>query len=151
MDKHDSGPYPDFRRLFESAPDLYLVMAPDMKIVAASDAYLRATMVKREEILGRTILEVFPDNPDDLNATGMAILLTTHDLNGIAAHLPRLVCLNREVIGVGRPHEVLTEAILERTYGASMAVLEHGGMMVVVDAFERRETHDAHPHGSSVA
>ena len=39
---------------------------------------------------------------DDLNATGLAIVLTTHDLNGIAAHLPRLVCLNREVIGAGR-------------------------------------------------
>ena len=31
---------------------------------------------------------------DDLNAAGLAIVLTTHDLNGIAAHLPRLVCLN---------------------------------------------------------
>ena len=61
---------------------------------------------------------------DDLNASGVAILLTTHDLNGIAAHLPHLVCLNREVIGVGRPRQVLTEAILERTYGASMQVLE---------------------------
>lgn len=72
---------------------------------------------------------------DDLNAAGVAILLTTHDLNGIAAHLPRLVCLNREVIGVGRPHDVLTEDVLERTYGASMQVLAHAGMPVVVDVF----------------
>ena len=27
----------------------------------------------------------------DLNDDGVAILLTTHDLNGIAAHLPHLV------------------------------------------------------------
>ena len=72
---------------------------------------------------------------EDLNANGMGILLTTHDLNGIAAHLPRLVCLNREVIGVGPPREVLTQEVLERTYGASLEVLEHGGMVVVVDAF----------------
>jgi ABC-type Mn2+/Zn2+ transport system ATPase subunit len=71
---------------------------------------------------------------DDLNAEGVAIVLTTHDLNGIAAHLPRLVCLNREVIGAGRPHEVLTPDVLERTYGASMQVLQHAGMPVVVDA-----------------
>ena len=32
---------PDFRSLFESAPELYLVLAPDFTIVAASDAYLR--------------------------------------------------------------------------------------------------------------
>ena len=68
-------------------------------------------------------------------AGGVAIVLTTHDLNGIAAHLPRLVCLNREVIGAGRPREVLTPDVLERTYGASMQVLEHAGMPVVVDSF----------------
>src|SRR5206468_4443312 len=39
---------PDFRALFESAPGLYLVLSADLKIVAASDAYLRATMTKRE-------------------------------------------------------------------------------------------------------
>ena len=54
----------------------------------------------------------------------------------MAAHLPRLVCLNREVIGVGPPREVLTEEVLERTYGAGMEVLQHGGMTVVVDPYE---------------
>ena len=81
---------------------------------------------------------------DDLHAGGLAILLTTHDLNGIAAHLPRMVCLNRAVIGAGRPVDVLTPDILERTYGASMQVLEHGGMPVVVDHFQHRH---ATPHG----
>lgn len=71
----------------------------------------------------------------DLNAAGLAIVLTTHDLNGIAAHLPTLVCLNREVIGVGPPRSVLTADVLERTYGARMEVLEHGGMPVVVDGY----------------
>ena len=74
---------------------------------------------------------------DDLNAGGLAIVLTTHDLNGIAAHLPRVVCLNRRVIGDGSPHEVLTSDVLEQTYGASMQVLEHGGMPVVVDSYRR--------------
>jgi ABC-type Mn2+/Zn2+ transport system ATPase subunit len=74
---------------------------------------------------------------DDLNSRGLAIVLTTHDLNGIAAHLPRIVCLNRSVIGDGEPHEVLNAAVLERTYGASMQVLEHGGMPVVVDSYRR--------------
>ena len=61
---------PDFRALFESAPGLFLVRAPALSIVAASDAYVKATMAKREEILGRGIFEVFPDNPDDPAATG---------------------------------------------------------------------------------
>jgi ABC-type Mn2+/Zn2+ transport system ATPase subunit len=69
----------------------------------------------------------------DLNAEGLAIVLTTHDLNGIAAHLPSLVCLNTEVIASGAPRDVLTPLVLERTYGAPMDVLEHGGMPVVVE------------------
>lgn len=70
----------------------------------------------------------------DLNADGLTIVLTTHDLNGMAAHLPTVVCLNRSVIGAGRAEDVLVADILERTYGSPMEVLEHGGMRVVVDA-----------------
>ncbi|MFZ0694566.1 MAG: ATP-binding protein, partial [Alphaproteobacteria bacterium] len=40
-------------------------------IVAASDAYLRATMTERDAILGRSIFDVFPDNPDDPATTGV--------------------------------------------------------------------------------
>ncbi len=62
---------PDFQALFEGAPGLYLVLTPDFRIAGASDAYLRATMTTREQILGRRIFEVFPDNPDDAGATGV--------------------------------------------------------------------------------
>ena len=62
---------PDFRSLFEAAPGLYLVLTPEFRIVAVSNAYLQATMTKREEILGRGIFDVFPDNPNDPHATGV--------------------------------------------------------------------------------
>jgi len=71
----------------------------------------------------------------DLNADGLAVVVTTHDLNGIAAHLPHLVCLNTEVIAAGAPADVLTPDVMERTYGAPMEVLEHAGMRVVVDPY----------------
>jgi hypothetical protein len=64
-------PSPDFRALFEAAPGLYLVLTADFRIAGASDAYLRATMTTRDEILGRRIFDVFPDNPDDPGATGV--------------------------------------------------------------------------------
>jgi len=70
---------PDFRLLFESAPGLYLVLTPDLKIVAVSEAYLRATMTKRAEIIGRALFDVFPDNPDDPAATGVANLRASLD------------------------------------------------------------------------
>jgi len=67
-------PAVDFRSLFEQAPGLYLVLDQELVIVAASDAYLAATMTRREEILGRGLFEVFPDNPDDPGATGVGNL-----------------------------------------------------------------------------
>lgn len=56
-------------------------MTPTFKIVAASDAYLWATMTKRGDVLGRGIFEVFPDNPDDPDATGVRNL--TASLNRV--------------------------------------------------------------------
>ncbi len=69
----------------------------------------------------------------DLNDNGVTIVLTTHDLNGMATHLPTIVCLNTSIIGAGRPEDVLVPDVLERTYGSPMQILVHGGMRVVVD------------------
>lgn len=60
----------DFQLLFERAPVLFLVLAPDLRIIAATDAYLEATMTRREQIIGQTMFEVFPDNPLDALADG---------------------------------------------------------------------------------
>lgn len=65
---------PDFRALFEAAPGAYLVLAPDLIIVAVNESYLSATHTRREEILGRALFEVFPDNPDDPTADGVRML-----------------------------------------------------------------------------
>ena len=54
---------PEFQSLFEWFPGLYLVLDPSLKIVAVSDAYLRATMTERKSILGRNIFDVIPDDP----------------------------------------------------------------------------------------
>jgi zinc/manganese transport system ATP-binding protein len=73
----------------------------------------------------------------DLNAEGLAVVLTTHDLNGIAAHLPKVVCVNGRIMGEGRPIDVLTPTVLEATYGAPMDVLDHMGIPMVVDRMNR--------------
>lgn len=71
---------------------------------------------------------------DELRRSGLAVIITTHDLNGIAAHLPNVVCLNKRVVAAGTPAQVLTSVNLEATYGSPMEVLQHAGMPVVVDA-----------------
>ena len=72
----------------------------------------------------------------ELNDEGVAILITTHDLNGVAAHLPKLVALNGAVIASGAPRHVITPPVLERTFGAPMDVLQHLGMPVVLDHYD---------------
>jgi signal transduction histidine kinase/CheY-like chemotaxis protein len=64
----------DFRALFEAAPGSFLVLDPELRIVAVSDAYVAATMIRRDEVLERGIFDVFPDNPDDPAATGVGNL-----------------------------------------------------------------------------
>lgn len=70
---------------------------------------------------------------DDLHHDGVAIVLTTHDLNGMAAHLPSIVCVNKRIVAEGTPEAILTSDVLEETFGARMEVLEHLGMRVVVE------------------
>src|SRR6266404_1753193 len=73
----------DFHVLFESAPGLYLVPDLQFRIIAVTDAYVQATMTNRDDILGRYLFDVFPDNPADPAATGVsnlrASLLTVVD------------------------------------------------------------------------
>ena len=74
-DRHPSQP--DFQSLFEAAPGVYLVLLPDAPrytIVAVSNAFTRATMTTREDILGRGLFDVFPDDPADPTATGVSEL-----------------------------------------------------------------------------
>ncbi|KYG70216.1 hypothetical protein AZI85_13785 [Bdellovibrio bacteriovorus] len=61
---------PDFRALFEGIPGLYLVLTPDFHMVAMSDAYAKSTFLKREEVIGKYMFDVFPENPSEEAATG---------------------------------------------------------------------------------
>ena len=70
----------------------------------------------------------------ELQSDGFTIILTTHDLNWVAAQLPRILCLNGTITGDGAPAEVLTPTVVHQTYGAQMDVIFHQGRPVVVDS-----------------
>jgi PAS domain S-box-containing protein len=64
----------DALRILNAAPDNYLILLPDaprFSIVGVTDSYLKATYTRREDILGKGLFEVFPDNPDLQEATGV--------------------------------------------------------------------------------
>lgn len=67
----------------------------------------------------------------DLNRQGITVLMTTHDLNAAAAHVPWVVCLNRRVVAQGRPEDVFTVDILNQTYRGDMLVIRQNGMLFV--------------------
>lgn len=89
-----SMPPLDFQLLFESAPDLYLVLSPELNIIAVSNAYLRATRTDRDAIMGKHIFEVFPDNPDDPNATGVRNLRASLE-RVLRNHMPDTMALQK--------------------------------------------------------
>lgn len=82
----------------------------------------------------------------DLNQQGMTILITTHDLNAAAAHLPWVICLNRTIIAQGPPEVVFTEAILNETYQGDMLVLRHEQMIFVHQRPHGHTYHDILPN-----
>ena len=70
MDKFDKDDI-DYRAIVEGLPGLFLILNPELIIIGVSDAYARATMTRRETMLGKHLFEVFPDNPDDPAADGV--------------------------------------------------------------------------------
>src|SRR5579871_1690333 len=67
-------PESEFQFIFDSLPGIYLVLKPDFTMVAANQARYKATMTTPEGTLGRNVFDLFPDNPDDPAATGVANL-----------------------------------------------------------------------------
>lgn len=75
----------------------------------------------------------------DLNRRGMTILMTTHDLNAAAAHLPWVICLNKRLVAEGAPEQVFTPATLRATYQGDFVVMQQDGMLFIQQK--------PHPHG----
>lgn len=70
----------------------------------------------------------------DINSEGITIVLTTHDLNAVASHLPWVICFNRGVIAQGRPHDIFTNEILTRTYGGDIVIVRHEGHLLIANS-----------------
>lgn len=70
---------------------------------------------------------------DELNHQDVTIVMTTHEINAVAAHLPWVVCMNGSIIAEGPPNEVFTSQNLKRTYGADLHVTQYEGMTLVAE------------------
>ena len=78
----------------------------------------------------------------DLNHEGVTIVITTHEINAVAVHLPWLAVLHSDngagrVLAEGPPSQVITSEILYQTYGADMPVIHYEGMPIVAESPHR--------------
>ena len=75
---------------FEASAHPYMLLDPDpgLRIVDINDAYARVTFTSRSDVVGRSLFEIFPDNPDDALADGVSNLYTSL----------------RTVVKTGQPH-----------------------------------------------
>lgn len=67
----------------------------------------------------------------EINHQGVAVVLTAHDLNWVAAHLPWAVCLNHRVIAEGRPNEIFNAEVLTEAYRGEMVVIHQDGLVMI--------------------
>ncbi|HET7060557.1 MAG TPA: metal ABC transporter ATP-binding protein [Nitrosospira sp.] len=69
----------------------------------------------------------------DINRDGITILLSTHDLNAVASHLPWVICFNKGLVAQGQPSDIFTNEVLTRTYGGDMVIVRHEGHFLVAN------------------
>src|SRR3712207_492104 len=68
---YTNAPPAQVLKVFETVPNMYLILSPDLYILTASDLYLEATQTTRQKLVGRHIFEAFPDNPAIPDADGV--------------------------------------------------------------------------------
>lgn len=65
----------DLERIFRSIPAQYAAYDLEWNIVAITDTMLASLGRSRDEVVGKNQFDVFPDNPDDPDASGNAAML----------------------------------------------------------------------------
>ncbi|NGO49170.1 PP2C family protein-serine/threonine phosphatase [Streptomyces ureilyticus] len=64
-------PQIDYAAVFRALPGMVALLTPDLVYADANDDFLRLAGRTREQLLGRYIFDVFPENPNDSAAAGM--------------------------------------------------------------------------------
>ncbi|MCB2379955.1 PAS domain-containing protein [Hymenobacter sp. BT635] len=93
---------------YASLPDRYLILTPDLIILTATDAYLAATLTVREDIVGRSVYDVFPESPDESSSFSKQMLHASF----------------QRVLATGRPDQLPVQRYDVRRAGAEEAGFE---------------------------
>lgn len=67
----------DYAAVFQALPGMVAVLHPDLVYADVNEAFLRASGRSRGQVVGRYLFDVFPDNPNDADASGKRNLLAS--------------------------------------------------------------------------
>ncbi|WP_020123364.1 PP2C family protein-serine/threonine phosphatase [Streptomyces canus] len=73
---------PDYAAVFQALPGMVALLTPELVYADVNEEFLRMAGRGREEVVGRYLFDVFPDNPNEPASTGM---------RNLAASLRRVV------------------------------------------------------------
>lgn len=66
-----NGPVIDYQAVFQALPGAVALLTPELVYADVNQAYLLTAGRTRDQIIGRFLFDVFPDNPNDPTATGV--------------------------------------------------------------------------------
>ena len=66
----------DIQAEFDNSRNPYMLLdpGPGLKILDVNNAYARATLINRSDVVGKSLFDIFPDNPSDQLANGVSNL-----------------------------------------------------------------------------
>ena len=62
---------------------------------------------------------------NELNATGLTVILIEHDIGVVTTHATDIACVNRQLYFDGNPEEFVETDALSQAYGKDQHVLKH--------------------------
>jgi ABC-type Mn2+/Zn2+ transport system ATPase subunit len=75
---------------------------------------------------------------NELRDEGATIVLSTHDMSCVSTCAAKVACLNQRLVAFGDPAEVLTEKVLNQTFGTHL-------LLVHLDGQAYAYQHHTHP------
>ncbi|HEX7992530.1 MAG TPA: PAS domain-containing protein [Streptosporangiaceae bacterium] len=93
----------NYREVFRTMPCSLALLTPDGVFVDVNDGYLEASGRSREELLGRNLFDVFPQNPGDPAVLGPVQLRDSFKAVMATGEREVMMPIRYDVEDVGRP------------------------------------------------
>ncbi len=69
----------DLHELFVNIPEALVAIGPDYTVLEATDRYLTLVLRTREQLIGKNLLQLFPDSPDNADSKNESLLRQSID------------------------------------------------------------------------